>query len=687
MSTSRLVAVLLLAVAPALAWAQASLPKHERHQQGEFSFETGPAPEFVAEHEIPGQWQEVPDPAPVRWRNWLIDSQLDRRPGRDIEFHDYAYQPVTAELVSEAAKHTIEFNPLYQQLTLHRVEVRRDGKWSSRLDPAKVSLARRESGFEKDLSDGEVTALIVLQDVRVNDVVRVSFSIAGSNPIIAGSQEDTFHMARADGLLDRYVRVLYPASTVLGVRSLGTKLSARPVRVGDHQEVVAHVHQVAGIRNEGDYPNWYSPYPRIQVAPKRNWSEVVSWALPLYPDPGELPAELQQRLAAWKQIADPYARAFAVLRTVQDEVRYFGTELGDNTHRPSPPAQTWKNRYGDCKDKAYLTSVLLRRLGFEAEPALVSMRRGKAIQEMLPSAALFDHVIVRMKVDGETFWLDPTLTQQRGGLRTLDLADYGAALPVVAGTADLVVVTAPATTNNSATVVERFAPSEAGDAIDLLVRTEYTGQRAEAMRRRVNSEGAGELSRLFAEYYRKRYGELVLVAPLSVEDQPVGDRLVFKEHYSLKDGWVGKQGTTRQIDIYADGLASDAALPASVQRSGPLGLAHPAVLKQEISVVLPAGWTTVELPEPRQIKTGQFSYRRDVTSTPQQVLLSHRFEVLANEVPEAGVGSYVRNLRDVGDAIGIRLGVRTTAAAGNSDRDQRLKQLLRNSLDAKGDAK
>jgi hypothetical protein len=40
-------------------------------------------------------------------------------------------------------------------------------------------------------------------------------------------------------------------------------------------------------------------------------------------------------------------------------------------------------------------------------------------------------------------------------------------------------------------VSERFAPRAQGDAIELTVRSEYAGQRAEAMRRRCELGGRG----------------------------------------------------------------------------------------------------------------------------------------------------------------------------------------------------
>ena len=41
-------------------------------------------------------------------------------------------------------------------------------------------------------------------------------------------------------------------------------------------------------------------------------------------------------------------------QTVTVDKGYFSVLLGDSSHRPTPPVETWARRYGDCKDKAWL---------------------------------------------------------------------------------------------------------------------------------------------------------------------------------------------------------------------------------------------------------------------------------------------------------------------------------------------
>jgi hypothetical protein len=480
-----------------------------------------------------------------------------------------------------------------------------------------------------------------------------------------------------DPILDRRVRVLYPAAQVVETRRFNG--AGKPVvRVaGDTRDVSLDAHLVPATRSEGDYPNWYTPFAMVQVSPRRSWGDVARWAVALYPEPGALPADLAARVEAWRKIEDPRARAFAVLRALQAEVRYFGAELGDSTHRPSPPAETWTRRYGDCKDKTYLAVTLLRQLGIEAEPALVSASTGRAVGERLPSAELFDHVIVRARIGGKSYWLDPTLSEQHGSLDTLPVRSYGLALPVIAGADALVPVEGPAKPDNGTLLSERIAPAVDGRSIELTVSTVYTGLRAERVRARVSAQGTSEISRAYTEFYRKRYGNLSVRTPLTITDAKDEDRLELVESYVIQDGWTSRDGQTRGLQLHADGLGDDADLPSTVERTGPLALGQPATLRHETTLALPAGWALVDPPAAAKVSAAGIEYRREIAGGPGDTRIHHQLDVTRPHLEVAQVGDHVRGLREVRDLMGTRVYLRMPSERADDERRDRLRKLLR----------
>src|SRR3546814_9438682 len=61
------------------------------------------------------------------------------------------------------------------------------------------------------------------------------------------------------------------------------------------------------------------------------------------------------------------------------------------------------------------SSYLLARLGIEAEAVLANNSGGDdGLDERLPNPGMFDHVLVRARIDGKTYWLDGTLPPVAG---------------------------------------------------------------------------------------------------------------------------------------------------------------------------------------------------------------------------------------------------------------------------------
>lgn len=649
------------------------------HVRGDLRFETGDAPAFVTPRELPARWDPAaPGADDRRWRYWLYDIQSDRRGGRDQVYTEHVFEPKSPSLLGEAGRFQITYNPEFQKLSIHRVELLRDGKWQNRLSPERISLARRESDFEQDMTDGSVTALIVLDDVRVDDVVRVSYTIAGSNPILAGETADWINFSWRNPTLRSSLRVLYDAGAKFRAHRENVAMEPQVKRTADATEVRLEARALPATVVEDSYPAWYQPYPIAQIAPDRGWADVVAWALPLYPaHTTPFDDDLERKLAAWKALPDPQARLTAALRAVQNDVRYFGIEIGDNSHRPNPPDVVWHRRYGDCKDKVYLLTTLLHRMGIDASPALVATDRGRAIAEFVPSASTFNHVIVRAKIGDETIWVDPTISQQGGDPRSFDLGDYGMVLPVAPGVSALQAVERPREGNAGIEVVERFAPAADGREVAFDVETVYSGASADYQRRNTLSERSDELSRRYSDYYRKRYGELEALGEPVIEDDQTRNRLRIRERYRLKSPFENESGGVRALDVYAEALESSSTLPTSTNRVGPLDYAARGHYRHEISVQLPERWKPGFVDERIDRSSTAFGFQRKLEVGETSVKLVYEMNVERDELPVDKIATHLETLRKVREDLSASLRFTIPAAVDAKQRDERLRNLLR----------
>jgi hypothetical protein len=674
MKWMRWCAVMLVAL-----WGATADAATETHVRGDLKFQTGAAPAFVTPREIPGSWDPAaPGADDRRWRYWLYDVQADRRGGRDIVHYEHVFEPKSQTLIGEAGRFQIQFNPEFQTMAIHRVELQRESRWQNRLDPSRISLARREAEFEQDLTDGSVTALIVLDDVRVDDVVRVSYSITGSNPILAGQLSDWINLSWRNPTLRSGLRVLYDPGRRFRVHRENTTIEPVVRRTADAVEVAVLARGLPATVVEDRYPVWYQPYPLVQIAPERDWSEVVDWALPLYPRfDGVFDADLERKLVEWKALRDPQARLTAALRAVQNDVRYFGVEIGDNSHRPNPPDLVWRRRYGDCKDKVLLLVTLLRRMDIDAVPALVDTDRGRAIGQFVPSASVFNHVIAQVRIAGETIWVDPTLAQQGGDPRDADLSSYGMGLPIVGGATALQAIAAPRQAVAGIEVRERFVPSADGSEVGFEVDSLYTGLSADEQRRSTLSERSEELARRYAEYYRKRYGGIEVVGEPAIEDDPVRNRLRIRERYRLTSPFGGALGGARALEVYAEALQSSSALPASLDRKAPLAFAPRGRYLHEITVQLPEAWKPTFVDERTERTSHAFGYSRKLEVGKDVVRLVYEMDVRHNELALADVPGHLGELRKVRDEMSANLRFSIPASLDARQREERLRNLLR----------
>ena len=92
----------------------------------------------------------------------------------------------------------------------------------------------------------------------------------------------------------------------------------------------------------------------------------------------------------------------------QDNIKYIAFEDGLGGFIPRNPADVLRKRYGDCKDKAYLLTLLLNELGFEAYPAWIGTRDIPYSYNEVPSPAVDNHMIAAVRWKNEWVFLDGT---------------------------------------------------------------------------------------------------------------------------------------------------------------------------------------------------------------------------------------------------------------------------------------
>ncbi len=151
----------------------------------------------------------------------------------------------------------------------------------------------------------------------------------------------------------------------------------------------------------------YVLVPMVGVTSGTTWGEIAAeYAIQVNQqiaagDVAEYVADIEpQQLTRQQKIA-------AVLAKLNDRVRYTGLEFGMQSIIPRRPDEAWRLGLGDCKDKSTLMVAMLRKLGIEANVALLKSGISTDIDPELPALNSFNHAIVFVPGSKE-FWIDPT---------------------------------------------------------------------------------------------------------------------------------------------------------------------------------------------------------------------------------------------------------------------------------------
>jgi len=402
---------------------------------------------------------------------------------------------------------TITWQPDRDKVTLHGLAIIRDGQ---RIDVLKngedVLVLRREKDLERAMLDGRMTASIQIKDLRVGDMVDWSFSIERRDPIL-GPRVSDFERMGWPGAIGRYrVRMLWADGTPLAWKTTAGFPDPKIGRADGLNELVVDQTGTIAPKPPTGAPPRFRQVGEIQAATYRGWADVVAPMAPLYDEAVRLKPDspLKAEIAAIAAASpDPKVRAFKALRLVEDKTRYLLLAMGDGGYKPASADETWARRFGDCKGKTALLLAILNGLDIQAEPVVVlAGSAADGMDQRVPSASQFNHVLVRATIDGKAYWLDGTRSGDRGGLQTLAAPPFLWGLPIKASGAALepIVQQSPSRPDLDATM--RFDASAGLDkpaksTVVMVMR----GEAARAMARVIENAPRADIERSFRQSF------------------------------------------------------------------------------------------------------------------------------------------------------------------------------------------
>lgn len=611
-----------------------------------------PAPSWVERIHLPAEG-EIPQ-AELRDGVYILLFERQTRVTTNVveTFDRFARRIVSQPGVDATSQITIDFDPTYQELVIHSVRIRRGDEDLDALDPSALKLLQRETDLEYGIYDGTFTATLFLEDVRVGDIVDYSFTIRGQNPVFDGRYLGHVWSASRHPYRHLRFRLLWPTSRSLYFKDHGPVEPPTSRNLGDYTEYVWELKNTKPVIPESDLPDWYYWYPWTQLSEFEDWASVAAWGASVFATPPQESGSVRElaNVIASKH-ESPRDRLLAALRFVQDEVRYLGIEIGPNSHRPHAPATVLKRRFGDCKDKSLLLISVLRELGIAAAPALVNTDLRTHTEDWHPSPWAFDHSIVRVEIDGQTIWVDPTRSYQGGGL---DGWEYEtAALTLSAETSALERIPERPGNGPIKEVEYEFDSPDLEAPTTLVVTTVAKAEAANGLREYFLSSSRDEIRSDYLDYYSARYDNIESVAEIEFKDDRAGNVVRVKEHYRITDFWKELDDGRRKARYYPMEIRSRISNPDTIGRTMPIGRKYPDHVSVKIRATLPMEFNLKD--DTKVIEDPAFRLRYEKVINPKDLELSYEYESLSDSVSPDQAVAYLKHIDETWDLLSYSL--------------------------------
>src|SRR5262249_12706551 len=154
----------------------------------------------------------------------------------------------------------------YEELVFHRISIMRGDRVIDALKPREIKLIQPETSLDEREYNGLMSALVFLNDVRVGDIVDYSYSINGSNPVMRGRFAARLFLIGDHPIRLLRRRLLWASGRTLRFNSLNTDLQPVIRELGSLREYTWQRENVMPIQVDDRTPQWFDPYPGVQLS-------------------------------------------------------------------------------------------------------------------------------------------------------------------------------------------------------------------------------------------------------------------------------------------------------------------------------------------------------------------------------------------------------------------------------------
>ncbi len=534
----------------------------------------------------------------------------DRQVNLDKKEYFFHWTTILKNSESVSLYNTLEFSfdPAYQKLEIHFINVIRNGEVINKIDAEEFKIITKEENADRKLYNNSKTLISHLKDIRQGDVLDYAFTKKGQNPAYEDHQFcsqpfqfyydlEVFHFSVISSSEKLNFKLLKGAKEPLVTNSAGQKKYSWFLK------------NLKANYSDENAPTWYSTEANVCFSDLDKWEDVAQLSQPFY----ELsPSELVFFKKVAQEISSTDDRLEMIsdlIHFVQDDIRYLGFEDGLNAFVPHRPKQVYQQRFGDCKDKSLLLIALLKSMGVEASPVLVNTYLKNELESQLASPFNFNHCVSAVEVSGKTYFIDPTISKQGGDLFNTYFPDYGKVLHIENQQLESI----PENQSGTVEIEEYLKPYENNtEASFYSVKTTFRGFQADNMRSFFATNPLDYISKEYMKFYSNMYPYIRQNGELKYDDDRVGNEFVTFEKYWIDSIWEKDEEYKGKKLVYVAPLMMQNYFShqSATKRTSDYAISFPCDISYKMTILTPYLMTIED--DTKKIENKEYSYQSSV---------------------------------------------------------------------------
>jgi hypothetical protein len=451
-------------------------------------------------------------------------------------------------------------------------------------------------------SDSKVKEFYFPQ-VRRNCVVEYEYQLRFSSLLF---WSDWFFQSHLPILHSKYTLVI-PRYFDFNVRVLNDKIVPKVDFRKGKKVFVWETFDKGAIRQEVFMPPAADLVSRLAFAPvdfefdgktypSRSWNDIAGWYREMS-QAGSVSAE-EPRLLAQKLtsgLGSPEEKMKVLFDYVQEHVRYVSIAIGTGAFKPLPCAEILEYGYGDCKDMTALLITLLRAVGIEAFPAMLSTKGHRRVLTDLPKVKQFDHVVTAVPSGDRYLWLDPACRNCRFG--ELPYEDQGASALVVKPDGGELTVTPETEQGENQTDTHWDVTLNSDGSVTGQVTIRATGQEGLAFRASLTELKPQRRRKALVGFLSSWFAEPYLLATEFGNFEEKDSSIFVRAGFEAEGFGVEQQdGLFLPIDLHTQNYLN--LMFPHAQRRSPIIFDYRFVNTDQLDIIVPQGFQLQHLPAP-----------------------------------------------------------------------------------------